>query len=176
MSSALVRPRGGELPWGELSAFICSPVARKRLTALIAGGAHAERIPADPAKVDREAELFRTEGTAPFILWLERQGAVPSWLRDAMKSADPHALAALTTALAYPDDILGSLAHTSVPILLLAGDQDSRLPLIRRTADQIPSARLIEMPDCSHLDTFQRKDFTLPHVLPFLSNHIAELS
>jgi hypothetical protein len=79
-----------------------------------------------------------------------------------MRSANPHALAALTSALAYPDDILRSLAHTSVPTLLLAGDQDSRLPLIRRTAAQIPSARLIEIPDCGHLDTFQRKDLTLP--------------
>jgi pimeloyl-ACP methyl ester carboxylesterase len=34
----------------------------QRLTALIAGGAHAERIPVDPGEVEREAELFRTEG------------------------------------------------------------------------------------------------------------------
>lgn len=148
----------------------------QRLTALIAGGPHAERIPVDPAEVHREAELFRTEGTAPFIPWLERQGAVPPWLRNAVKSADPDALAALTTALAYPDNILGSVANTSVPVLLLAGDRDTRLPLIRRTAAQIPSATLIELPDCGHLDTFQRKDLTLPHVLPFLSNCIAETS
>jgi pimeloyl-ACP methyl ester carboxylesterase len=84
------------------------------------------------------------------------------------------ALAALTTGLAYPDDILGSLAHTSVPVLLLAGDRDPRLPAIRRTATHIPSATLVVLPDCSHLDAFARNDLTLPHVLPFLSDSTAE--
>jgi pimeloyl-ACP methyl ester carboxylesterase len=147
----------------------------QRLTALITGGAHAERIPADPAEVQREAELFRTEGTAPFITWLERQGPLPSWLRNVMRSADAHALAALNTALACPDNILGTLAQASVPVLLLAGDRDPRLAAIRRTAAQIPSATLIELPDCGHLDTFVRNDLTLPLVLPFLSNHTVDL-
>lgn len=143
----------------------------QRLTALIAGGAHADRLPVDPAEVQREAELFRTKGTAPFIPWLERQGPVPDWLRNAMQSAGPHALAALTTGLAHRDDILGILSHTSVPVLLLAGDRDHGLPAIRRTATQIPSATLIELPDCSHLDAFVRNDLTLPLVLPFLPEH-----
>lgn len=146
----------------------------QRLTALIVGGAHAERIPVDPGEVEREAELFRTEGTAPFVTWLERQGPVPGWFRSAMQAADPQALAALTTALANPDDILGRLARTSVPTLLLAGDSDPRLAAIRRTADQIPAATLAELPGCGHLDTFIRADLTLPHVLPFLSNCTAE--
>ena len=34
------------------------------LTALITGGAHAERIPVDPAEVQREADLFRAKGRA----------------------------------------------------------------------------------------------------------------
>jgi pimeloyl-ACP methyl ester carboxylesterase len=143
----------------------------RRLTALIAGGAHAEPVRADPTEVEREAELFRTEGTAPFITWLEQQGRVPSWLREATLNADPHALAALTTGLARPDDITGALASTSVPALLLAGDQDPRLPAIERTATQIPSATLVRLPGCGHLDTFARTDLTLPVVLPFLSEH-----
>ena len=145
----------------------------RRCTALIAGGAHADRIPVDPADVQREAELFRAKGPAPFITWLERQGPVPPWLRNSMLSADPHALAALTTALANRDDILGPLARTSVPALLLAGDRDPLLPAIQRTAAHIPGGTLIQLPDCGHLDTFVRSDLTLPLVLPFLSGHSA---
>jgi pimeloyl-ACP methyl ester carboxylesterase len=143
-----------------------------RLTALIAGGAHTDHIPVDPAEVQREAELFRTEGTAPFITWLERQGPVPSWLRDATLSADPQALAALTIGLAYRDDIRTALARTSVPVLLLAGDRDPRLPAIQRTAARVPHATLVQLPDCGHLETFARSDLTLPLVLPFLSEHL----
>jgi pimeloyl-ACP methyl ester carboxylesterase len=126
----------------------------QRLVALIVGGAHADRIPVDPAEVQREAGLFRTNGTAPFIAWLEQQGPVPDWLRNATQSANPSALAALTVGLAYRDDILGALAQTSVPVLLLAGDRDLGLPRIRRTAIQVPSATLIELPGCTHLDAF----------------------
>jgi pimeloyl-ACP methyl ester carboxylesterase len=143
----------------------------QRCTALIAGGAHADRIPVDPAEAQREAGLFRAQGCTPFITWLERQGPVPPWLRNSMLSADPYALAALTTALASRDDILGPLARTSVPVLLLAGERDPLLPSIQRTATQIPDAILIQLPDCGHLDAFVRTDLTLP--LPFLSEHSA---
>jgi pimeloyl-ACP methyl ester carboxylesterase len=145
----------------------------RRLTALVAGGAHAVHTPADPAGVRREAELYRAEGTAPFISWLERQGPVPSWLADAMRSADPHALAALTTGLADREDILAILAGTPVPVLLLAGERDPRLPAIRHTAARIRSATLTELPGCGHLDTFTRSDLAVPAAVPFLSGHPA---
>jgi pimeloyl-ACP methyl ester carboxylesterase len=86
-----------------------------------------------------------------------------------MQAADPQALAALTTALADPDDIVGHLPRTSVPVLLLAGEGDPRLAAIRRTAGQIPAATLAELPGCGHLDTFLRADLTRPHVVRFLS-------
>jgi pimeloyl-ACP methyl ester carboxylesterase len=93
-----------------------------------------------------------------------------------MLSADPHALAALTTALPNRDDILGPLARTSVPTLLLAGDRDPLLPAIQRTATHIPAGTLIQLPDCGHLDTFVRSALTLPLVLRFLSGHSARQS
>jgi len=58
-----------------------------------------------------------------------------------------------------------------VPVLLLAGDRDSQLAAIGRTADHLPAATLIELPDCRHLDTSTRADLTLPLALPFLANH-----
>ncbi|MEX5708684.1 hypothetical protein AB1484_10350 [Parafrankia sp. FMc6] len=36
---------------------------------------------------DREAELFRTRGVAPFIDHLERQGALPDWIQTADRLA-----------------------------------------------------------------------------------------
>jgi pimeloyl-ACP methyl ester carboxylesterase len=84
----------------------------------------------------------------------------------------PDVLAVLD-ALANRDDILGPLARTSVPALLLAGDRDPLLPAIQRTATHIPGGTLIQLPDCGHLDTFVRSDLTLPLVLPFLSGQSA---
>jgi pimeloyl-ACP methyl ester carboxylesterase len=141
----------------------------QRLTALIAGGAHGEGIHVDPAELEQEAEMFRAEGAASFLPWLEQQGPVPSWLRDTLLAADSHALAALSTGLANRDDMLDALASTSVPVLLLAGDQDRQLPAIQRTAELMPSATLTVLPDCSHLESFTRGDRTLPVVLPFLA-------
>ncbi|MFH9009583.1 alpha/beta fold hydrolase [Streptomyces afghaniensis] len=107
----------------------------ERLTALIAGGAHGERVTAAPAEVQQEIGLFRSRGTAPFIEMLERQGPLPPWMRAAMQAADPNALAALTAALDSREGVLERLVRTSAPVLLLAGDHDARLQSIRDTAD-----------------------------------------
>ncbi|GAA1850008.1 hypothetical protein GCM10009736_15810 [Actinomadura bangladeshensis] len=58
----------------------------------------------------------------------------------------------------------------------LVGDQDPRLPSIRNTAAKIPSATLIELPNCSHLDAFTRTDLTLPTVRHFLAARQAAAS
>ncbi len=140
-----------------------------RLTGLIAGGAHAGHVNVSPGDVAQEAELFRTQGTDPFIAQMESAGPLPAWLRATMQAADHHALAALTTALASRDSPLDSLARTPVPVLLLAGDRDPQLAAIRKTAARIPNATLAELPGCGHLDAFLRTDLTLPIVQPFLS-------
>ncbi|NVI88691.1 alpha/beta fold hydrolase [Actinomadura sp. BRA 177] len=124
---------------------------------------------ADPDEVAREAELFRTQGTAPFITRLEQQGQLPPWLRATMQAADPYALAALSTALATREGVADTLGRTTVPVLLLAGDRDPRLPSIRHTAAETPVAELVELPDCSRLDAFVRTDRTLPVIRPFLA-------
>lgn len=147
----------------------------QRLTGLIAGGAHADRVTANPDDVEQEAQLFRTQGTAPFIEGLERQGPLPAWMRTTMHKADQQALAALTIALADHDSVLDTLAQTPVPMLLLAGDRDPRLPAIRHTATQTPNATLVELPACGHLDAFLRIDLTLPVVQPFLADCTIQL-
>lgn len=141
----------------------------QRLTALIAGGAGGDAVNVHPADVGREAEVFRTQGTTPFIAALERQGQLPAWMRTTMEAADPLALAALNTALADRDGVLDVLAQIHVPLLLLAGERDPQRAAIQRTASRIPTAALAELPGCGHLDAFLRIDLTLPLVLPFLA-------
>ena len=145
----------------------------ERLTTLVVGGAHAGPITVEPAEAEAEAAVFRTQGTAPFIETLERQGSLPAWMRTLIQAADPNALAALALALDNRDSVLDALASSAVPLLLLAGDRDPRLPAIRETADRVRSATLAELPGCGHLDTFLRTDLTLPVVRAFLSGQKA---
>lgn len=86
-----------------------------------------------------------------------------------MQAADPLALAALTLALDYRESVLDALASCSVPLLLIAGDRDPQLSAIRHTADQVPTAHIVELPECGHFDAFLRADLTVPLVRAFLA-------
>jgi DNA-binding transcriptional regulator YhcF (GntR family) len=82
-------------------------------------------------------------------------------------------------ALDSVEDVDGRLevlryTPTTAPTLVLAGDQDPGLTDLRATADSIPGARLTVLPGCGHLDTFTRSDLTLPVVVPFLTETLAE--
>ncbi|QKG26743.1 alpha/beta fold hydrolase [Actinomadura verrucosospora] len=143
----------------------------ERLTCLIASGAHARGLGADPADVEREAAFCRDRGAAPFVEAVERRGALPGWMRDAMLAIAPEALAAQTVGLFELPDVTAAVAEAEVPVLLLAGDGDHRLPAIRRTAEAVPKASLLELPGCGHLDAFLRLDLTLPVVRPFLRRY-----
>ncbi|MGA5194163.1 alpha/beta fold hydrolase [Streptomyces exfoliatus] len=150
-----------------LNMLACHP---ERVAALVVGGAHADRPATDQAEVEAEAQLLREQGTAPFIRRMERLGPLPTWMRTTMQDADPHALAALTMALDTRNGVLDTLSSSAdlPPLLLLAGDRDTRLPAIRRTAAQIRGARLAELADCGHFDTFARSDLNVPVVRAFL--------
>lgn len=82
-------------------------------------------------------------------------------------------LAAQTIGTSGRPGVDGAVAAAGVPVLLLTGDRDRRLPAIRRTAEAVPSASPAELPGCSHLDAFLRLDLTLPVVRPFLRRHAA---
>lgn len=134
-----------------------------RLTALVAGGAHAEVIEADPAELDRETALLREQGTAPFAGAME-----PGWMREVVLRADGRALAAQALADAAEQDPLPELDSAPVPVLLLVGDLDPRLELVRDTASRLRRADVAVLPGCGHFDTFTRTDLTIPRVRGFL--------
>lgn len=139
-----------------------------RLTALVAGGAHARAVEIDPAELEREIALLREQGTAPFADTIE-----PGWMRQIVLRADGHALAAQALADAAEQGPPPELDSVQVPVLLLAGDRDPRLNLIRLTADRLRGAQLAVLPGCGHFDTFARTDLTLPLARGFLGRQRA---
>jgi len=63
---------------------------------------------------------------------------------------------------------LSDLGLVTTPVLLLAGDQDRRLYLIRITGDRLSGAEVAVLPGCGHFDTFTRTDLTVPLAREFL--------
>ena len=134
-----------------------------RLAALIAGGAHACVVETDPAELERETTLLREQGTAPFAGAIE-----PDWMRRVVLRADGRALAAQALSDAAEQGMPPELDSAPVPVLLLAGERDPRLHLIRVTAGRLSRAEVAVLPGCGHFDTFARADLTVPLAREFL--------
>ena len=93
---------------------------------------------------------------------------LPGWMREVMLRADGH-----TPALQLPADAgemrpLSDLGLVTTSVLLLVGEHDSRLHLIRITGDRLRQAEVAVLPGCGHFDTFARADLTVPLVREFL--------
>ena len=136
-----------------------------RLTALVAGGAHACAVETGLAEAQREGRVLREQGTAPFADEME---PLSGWMRDVMLRADGRALALLLLADAGEMSPLSDLGLATTPVLLLAGEHDPRLGLIRATGDRLSRAEIAVLPGCGHFDTFARTDLTVPLAREFL--------
>ena len=136
-----------------------------RLAALVAGGAHACAVQTGLAETQREGRVLRERGTAPFADEME---PLPGWMREVMLRADGRALALQLLADAGEMSPLSDLGLATTPVLLLAGDRDRRLRLIRITGDRLSRAEVAVLPGCGHFDTFTRTDLTVPLAREFL--------
>ena len=136
-----------------------------RLAALIASGAHACAVETDLAEARRAGAVLREQGTAPFADAME---PLPGWMREVMLRADGHALALQLLADAGETSPLSDLGLATTPVLLLAGDRDPRLSLIRITGSRMSRAEVAVLPGCGHSDTFTRTDLTMPLAREFL--------
>ena len=136
-----------------------------RLAALIAGGAHACAVETGLAEAQREGKVLREQGTAPFA---DAMQPLPGWMREVMLRADGHALALQLLADAGEMSPLSDLGLVTTPVLLLAGERDRRLHLIRVTGDRLSRAEVAVLAGCGHFDTFARTDLTVPLVREFL--------
>ncbi len=61
------------------------------------------------------------------------------------------------------------LPNIGVPCLLFAGEGDPWFSTAQKSADLIPGARFVSLPELDHVEAFQRSDLVLPHVKEFLS-------
>lgn len=136
-----------------------------RLTLLVASSAHACAVENGLAEAQREGRVLREQGTAPFADAME---PLPGWMREVMLRADGHALALQLLADAGEMSPLPDLGLVTTPVLLLAGERDPRLDLIRITGDRLSRAEVAVLPGCRHFDTFTRTDLTVPLARKFL--------
>ncbi|HZY69456.1 MAG TPA: alpha/beta fold hydrolase [Thermoplasmata archaeon] len=58
------------------------------------------------------------------------------------------------------------------PLLMITGANEDREGETERTVPALRDARVVRLPGQSHLGTFYRSDLALPHVLPFLRQHL----
>jgi pimeloyl-ACP methyl ester carboxylesterase len=133
--------------------------APERVSALIVGGAtaFARPTPTLPDSNDHEA----------FISWFETLLGARLYpdQRAFLLTADTRALVA---AAQERPSMMDGLAKMSMPCLFYAGDSDPVFPKARATAEQIPNAAFVSLPELNHLEAFVRADHVLPHAMKFL--------
>jgi pimeloyl-ACP methyl ester carboxylesterase len=68
------------------------------------------------------------------------------------------------------DDTVGPLARLACPYRLIAGDKDDLAPFedIVKCANTLPSGTLITLHGINHLETMQRSDLVLPHLIALM--------
>jgi pimeloyl-ACP methyl ester carboxylesterase len=122
----------------------------------------------------------RPAGTILFVASVVRAGSrieyevtgdepLPGWMREVMLRADGHTPAFQLLADAGEMSPLSDLGLVTTPaLLLLVGEHDPRLRLIRITGDRLRQAEVAVLPGCGHFDTFARADLTVPLVREFL--------
>ncbi|MFF7333108.1 3-oxoadipate enol-lactonase [Streptomyces sp. NPDC008150] len=112
------------------------------------------------------ARLVRAEGLAGLAesadsRWFTPGFTVPELVRDH-RDADPAGYAACCDALAA-FDLTDRLGDITVPVLAIAGREDPATPPahLRRIADGVPGAALVEIPGASHLAPAERPEAVL---------------
>lgn len=112
------------------------------------------------------ARLVRAEGLAGLAesaesRWFTPGFTVPELVRDH-RDADPAGYAACCDALAA-FDLTDRLGDITVPLLAVAGREDPATPPahLRRIADGVPGAALVEIPGASHLAPAERPEAVL---------------
>lgn len=135
--------------------------APNRVSALIVGGATA---------YPRSLQTL-PDGNNPeaFISWLETMigGRASPEFRTLLLSSD---LRALSAAAQDRPSMLYGLPKMRMPCLFYAGESDGIFANARTTAQQIPNAAFVPLPELNHAEAFFRAaDLIAPHAIEFLS-------
>ncbi|WP_119460311.1 alpha/beta hydrolase [Rhodospirillaceae bacterium SYSU D60014] len=148
---------------GGWSALTFAGTFPNRVGRLIVGGAHPFG----------QSMAFYREAVAPGISnWIAILEHLGGPLSDAWKARIlANDLAALQAAVAEDrPDISATLAGLERLCLFYVGTEDSLRAQIRRCAQLLPQAEILELPGCNHLTALLRTDLVLPRLLPFLSD------
>ncbi len=58
------------------------------------------------------------------------------------------------------------------PVLMITGEREDLKHNTEKSVAVLPNARVVRVPGLGHLATFVRSDLALPHVIPFLREHL----
>lgn len=131
-------------------------------------------LAADPSPYDtdiwnHDIDLMQ-QGMETYLANLESQrGRYPDAQRAQILANDAQALVASKTETRDWPGVAQAFAAVTVPTLLIDGDQDPMVGLVRRAADSNPHAEFVSLPGLNHIDTLRRSDLTLPLLETFLA-------
>lgn len=142
-----------------------------RIAALIATGVIDDpdaNEAKEPAETIAYAEAIRAGGMQRLVDGYTAEAPMLPWFRDQMLATDPNVFAdSLLAGLAWPGT-WPLLAHITCPTLMLVGEREDPDDHNPRAAAQMPHAQCVTFPGLNHIQTFERSDLALPHVLAFL--------
>lgn len=157
-----------------MGGWICFGIAKyapEYIYTLIIGGAHPYELSADErAELDSDIQLWK-KGTEAVIAAIEKKtGSKMTPKRKAyLMSNDPKAIAALMSAEDYItlslEDVLPTM---KMPCLVYCGEDDGNYPGAKRCVKSMSNATFVSLPGFNHMQTRDRVDVVLPHVIKFL--------
>jgi pimeloyl-ACP methyl ester carboxylesterase len=114
----------------------------------------AERIEREGIGFVPEIMLPRLLGDTTFRERAELVEEVRQWILDQ----DPGAVAAATTRMAERADSRSLLSSISVPVLAIAGQQDSAHEATRAIAEGVRDGRFVSIPRAGHLSNLEQPE------------------
>ncbi len=152
---------------GAMGAMWVACHAPERVDGLVLGCTSARLEPSD-AWVAR-AQLVRRSGMGAVARAVAGRWVTPAWaaahpnemtgLTAMVAAVDPGAYAAWCDAIAGMD-LRGELASIGAPTLVVAGAEDTAIPMadLRQLADGIAGARLVILPEAAHHPALEQPD------------------
>jgi len=155
---------------------------RERVSGLLLANTRAEQD-SESAKASRQeqAEKALTEGMAgiadsmlPKLLTPETVSKKPELvkrIRDMMLKTDPKGAAAALLGMAGRDDSTTELPKISVPVLIIAGQDDALIPMqhSERMHQAIPGSRLAVIDHAAHVVNMEQADAFNHELLQFVT-------
>lgn len=157
---------GGNVAYGALA----TAPQRIQAAAILA----ADPFPYDTTEWNTQIAWLE-QGMAYFVDHVEAaRDPYPPEDREQLLASDPQAFIASKEDTRDWPGVADSFAATTVPTLLIGGENDPMHPLIKRAAESNGHAAFVSLPGIDHINTLRHSELTLPHVEPFLARAVVE--